>query len=244
MPVHDWTKVDAGIFHAFHHEWITEIGRALNRGILPPDYYALPEQQAAGFGPDILTLHAPETTPDPGEKPPGNGSTSLLLKPPPARFTAETSGELYRRKKSTIVVRHVSGDRVIAVLEVVSPGNKDSRHALHALVDKACELLEYKVHLLIVDLFPPTRRDPQGIHGAIWDAITGESFERPADKPLTAVAYESGPTVRAFVEPFAVGDALPNMPLFLDWEAHVLVPLEACYNAAFASVPLRWRRVL
>jgi hypothetical protein len=44
MPAQDWTKVDAGIFHAFHHEWITEIGRALNRGILPPDYYALPEQ--------------------------------------------------------------------------------------------------------------------------------------------------------------------------------------------------------
>src|SRR5581483_8630143 len=46
MPIHDWTRVDAGIFHAFHHEWITEIGRALNRGLLPPDYYALPEQQA------------------------------------------------------------------------------------------------------------------------------------------------------------------------------------------------------
>jgi Protein of unknown function (DUF4058) len=244
MPVHDWTKVDAGIFHAFHHEWITEIGRALNRGILPPDYYALPEQQAAGFGPDILTLHGPEMPAGPGEKPPGHGPTGLLLAPPRARFTAETSTELYRRKKSTIVVRHVSGDRVVAVLEIVSPGNKASRHALRALVDKACELLECKVHLLIVDLFPPTKRDPQGIHAAVWEAITGESFERPPDKPLTAVAYESGPAVRAFVEPFAVGDSLPDMPLFLDWEAHVLVPLESSYSAAFASVPPRWQRVL
>ena len=30
MPIHDWTRVDAGIFHAFHHDWITEIARALN----------------------------------------------------------------------------------------------------------------------------------------------------------------------------------------------------------------------
>ncbi len=32
MPMHDWTRVDAGIYHDFHHEWISEIKRALNRG--------------------------------------------------------------------------------------------------------------------------------------------------------------------------------------------------------------------
>ena len=56
MPMHDWTRVDAGICHDFHHEWISEIKRALNRGLLPPDYYAIAEQVAAGFGPDVLTL--------------------------------------------------------------------------------------------------------------------------------------------------------------------------------------------
>ncbi len=54
MPVHDWTRVDPGIVHDFHHDWITEIKRALNRGILPSGYYALAEQHAAGFGPDVL----------------------------------------------------------------------------------------------------------------------------------------------------------------------------------------------
>src|SRR3954447_8617745 len=42
MPIHDWTRVDAGIFHAFHHGWIEELSRRLNRGLLPEDYYALP----------------------------------------------------------------------------------------------------------------------------------------------------------------------------------------------------------
>jgi len=55
MPMHDWTRVDAGICHAFHHEWISEIHRAVMKR-LPEDYYSLLEQQAAGFGPDILTL--------------------------------------------------------------------------------------------------------------------------------------------------------------------------------------------
>lgn len=64
MPVHDWTRVEAGIFHDFHHAWIEDIKRALNSGILPDEYYALAEQFAGGFGPDVLTL----------EGPPGNSS--------------------------------------------------------------------------------------------------------------------------------------------------------------------------
>lgn len=56
MPMHDWTRVEAGIYHDFHHEWISAIKRALNER-LPGSYYALAEQQAAGFGPDVLTLH-------------------------------------------------------------------------------------------------------------------------------------------------------------------------------------------
>src|SRR5438876_6941035 len=35
MPVHNWTRVDAGIFHHFHHDWIAEFARVLNRGLLP-----------------------------------------------------------------------------------------------------------------------------------------------------------------------------------------------------------------
>ena len=56
VPIHDWTRVEAGIFHHFHHSWIEEIARTLNRDILPGDYYAMAEQFASGFGPDVLTL--------------------------------------------------------------------------------------------------------------------------------------------------------------------------------------------
>lgn len=244
MPIHDWTRVSAGIFHAFHHEWISEIGRALNRELLPADYYALAEQQVAGFGPDILTLQRPDSGPPAEEKDPATRPTSLLLAPPRVRFTAETSTELVQRKKSTVVVRHVSGDRIVAVVEIVSPGNKSSQHAFQALLSKACELLEAKIHLLIADLFPPTRRDPEGIHAALWEALASEAFTPPAEKPLTLAAYESGETVKAFIEPVAVGDTLPEMPLFLEPGAHVLLPLEATYQAAFASVPVRWQQAL
>jgi hypothetical protein len=245
MPLHDWTRVDAGIFHHFHHRWITAISDRLNAGLLPPDYYALAEQQAAGFGPDVLTLQGPatdlqgmRTNPAPGEP------SGLLLAPPQVRFTAASTREFYRRKKSTIVVRHVSGDRIVAVVEVISPGNKASKNAFKALINKACELLEHKIHLLLLDLFPPTKRDPNGLHAALWEEITDEVFVPPPDKPLTLAGYESGLIIKAYVEPVAVGDALPDMPLFLEPGAHLLVPLEVTYQEAFAAVPVRWRRVL
>lgn len=38
MPVHDWTRVDAGLFHHFHHSWIEDTARALNQGVLPGEY--------------------------------------------------------------------------------------------------------------------------------------------------------------------------------------------------------------
>jgi hypothetical protein len=138
----------------------------------------------------------------------------------------------------------VSGDRIVAMVEVVSPGNKASRNALRAFVEKAAELLDQRVHLLILDLLPPSRRDPHGIHATIWEEITGEELAAATDKPLTLAAYESGLTVRAYVEPVAVGDGLVDMPIFLEPGAHVLVPVEATYQAAFAAVPRRWRRVL
>jgi hypothetical protein len=109
---------------------------------------------------------------------------------------------------------------------------------------KAAEFLSCQVHLLILDLQPTTPRDPQGIHGAIWDEVAGQEYVRPTDKPLTLAAYESGSGVRAFVEPIGVGDTLIDMPLFLDPGRYVAVPLEETYQLAFESVPRRWRTIL
>lgn len=216
MPIHDWARVPAGIFHAFHHDWITELARSLNRGLLPENFYALPEQQAAGFGPDVLTLHAPTGKEDAA----GSGGVA------------------------TIVVRHVGGDRIVAVLEVVSPGNKASEHAMRAFVEKACDLLEYRIHLLIIDPIAPGPRGPNGVHAAIWEEFQDEPFALPKDKPLTLVANDCDLTTRAYIETIAVGERLPDMPLFLEPGAHLLIPLEITYQTAFDALPRRWRGVL
>jgi len=121
MPIHDWTRVNAGIFHDFHHGWIEELKRALNRGLLPPDYYALAEQITGGFGPDVLTLRVPRIA-SPGSHEPGGG-VALAEDPPRVRFHVKREIELYAEKANAVVVRHRSNHEVIAMIEIVSPGN-------------------------------------------------------------------------------------------------------------------------
>ncbi len=246
MPAHDWTRVEAGIFHHFHLEWIADLSRTLNAGLLPPGYYALAEQRAGRFEPDVLALESQDEERDLARAESdatGDGGT-LLLAPPKARVTAETDMEFYRRKQSVVAVRHVSGDRLVAMIEVVSPGNKIGRAVVRSFVEKAADLLEKRIHLLILDVLPPGTLDPQGIHGLIWEEVSGEEYQAPPGKPLTLAAYESSNRLRAFVEPFAMGDELSDMPLFLEPGGYVLVPAEATYGRAFAAVPARWRRVL
>lgn len=178
---------------------------------------------------------------------PGNDdgdSATLTRTRPETTHHARTAVELHRRQKSSIAVRHVGGDRIVAMIEIVSPGNKSSAGAFKAFVDKACELLEHRIHLLLIDPFPPGRRDPRGIHAAIWELIDDEPFAPPPERPLTLVAYDCGLTTEAHVEAIAVGDPVPDMPLFLEPGAHVLVPLGATYEAAWDTVPMRWRRVI
>lgn len=248
MPVHAWTHVNAGIFHHFHHEWISALSRALNAGRLPPDYYALAEQIAGGLGPDVLTLGhgSGGTRPGEGNGPAAagsaaNGGIALATRPPQVRFTATAEAEQYARKQKSVVIRHSSGDNVVAVIEIVSPGNKANRHGLRSFVDKVAELLVAGIHLLIVDLFPPGPRDPQGIHGAIWSELADDNFQLPGDKTLTLAAYLAGEQRLAFIEPVAVGDNLPDMPLFLTPERYVPVPLDPTYQNAWEAVPQRWR---
>ncbi len=241
MPIHDWTRVTAGTWHAFHLSWISAIQEALNDGRMPPDYYAQAEQIAGPLGPDVLTLqeaeHGASSSTD-------VGGVAVATAPPRMRLTAEAAMNDYVLKRRTVVIRHVSGDRIVALLEIVSPGNKAARHAIRSFVEKAVEALYRGYHLLIVDLFPPNPRAPRGIHAAIWGEFSDDVASLPDDEPLSLAAYSAGPIKKAYVEPTAVRREMIDMPLFLDPERYVNVPLEATYGAAYRGVPRKWRTAL
>ena len=245
MAVQDWSPIDAEIFHGFHTVGLGAINNALNSGILPQGYYALPEQHANRYIADILALHVDSPPSEPARLPTPTGGTAVADAPPRVRhkFTVETG--LSSRRRS-LAIRHVSGHRLIALLEIVSPGNKDREKHVTDFAAKVAAAVENGVHLLVIDLFPPGRHDPEGMHSAILDMLDTNVEPRlpPVDEPVTLSAYVAGPSVEVMMEFCAIGAALPNMPLFLSDERYVTVPLEKTYSASFEGFPKFWRDVL
>jgi hypothetical protein len=249
VPVHDWARIYAGAFHDFHNEWLVAIKHALSRGLLPSEYYAMVDQIAGGLGPDVLTLQRPDGLPSApgngaiGPSRPGN-SQAVADRPPKAQFHITDEPRWYAKKGKAVTVRHASTHEVVAVVEIVSIGNKNSRKGIQSFVRKADELLAAGVHLTVVDVFRPGPRDPEGIHPLIWGGDAADSFRFDPARPLTCAAYIGDPGAEAFVDTFAIGDPVPDIPLFFTTRDYVELPLEATYLAAFAEAPPAVREVL
>ncbi|MBL8867651.1 MAG: DUF4058 family protein [Gemmataceae bacterium] len=229
MPMHDWTRVDSGTYHDFHEDWIIELRRRLNAGILPKGYYARADQRVNGPEPDIVAYQLD----------PSPVGVAVADAPPKARLQGKVASEAarYARRANRLSIRKDRG-RVVAIVEFVSPGNKDSKKAIREFTTKIVKFLNHGIHVLVVDPFPPTHRDPDGIHQVVWDELVGEPFgARPAGKPLTAAAYDADESLTAYVEPFAVGDAVPDMPLFLEPGRYVTAPLDASYRVSWDLLP-------
>jgi hypothetical protein len=237
MPIHDWTRVIPGGFHSFHQNCTIEIFRTLNQGLLPPGYSAYTDLRVSGWEPDIVSIQS---------KPSGPPQKAIATTPPRAQQVVrlEADAAFYARKANRVAIRHEFG-QVVAIIEVVSPGNKDSAHAIRSFVSQAVEFLSSGVNLLVIDLFPPTPRDPEGIHQLVWKELTDEPIEsRPREKPLTVVSYHPGRDLTAYVDQLAVGDPLPEAPLFLAPECHINLPLEETYHTSWSSTPQPIREIV
>jgi hypothetical protein len=245
MPIHDWTRVDAGIFRAFHLKWIAELDKSLNGGLLPSGYYALPEQHAGSVIPDVLTLHASPASDEPLPLPPATGGTALAEAPPKV-LRKQTVGSVARTRRRTLAIRHVSQHRLVALLEIVSPANKDRPQSVAEFAAKVVSALDYGVHVFLIDLFPSGLHDLCGMHGTIWQRLecTEEPYDLPADKRLTVASYVASDPVDIYLEHPAVGVGLAEMPLFLRPDRYIDVPLEATYQEAYRTMPAFWREVL
>ncbi len=243
MPLHDWTRVEAGIFHSFHTTWIGELTIRLNAGMLPPEYYALGEQFAGDIGPDVLTLREPTSNDVFPESEDSDGGLAVATAPPKVHSTAETELAHYTTRQRRLVIRHTRGNRIVALLEIVSASNKHSQRAFNAFLEKALSAVVNGIHLLLIDLQPPSPRDPRGIHSAIWEDLAGQSYQPPPGKDRTLVAYSAGLSKKAYVEPIAVGQPLTPMPLFLTADRYVNVPLEETYQASYEGVPRIYRKL-
>ena len=62
------------------------------------------------------------------------------------------------RKANRIAIHHDLGD-VVAVIEIVSPGNKDSRHSIRAFAEKAAALIKAAADQVIRHAWTQVRKE-------------------------------------------------------------------------------------
>ncbi len=231
--MHNWSRVGAWIYHDFHTSFLVAIKRGLT-ALLPSGYYAMAEQSLRTMGPGILTLQARNGTRDFET----TGGTAVAAMPEIQISDRVGLGVGFQQKR--LAIRHVSDDRVVAILELVSPGNKSSRKEFARFVRKSCAALESGVHVVVLDPFAAPRWNPGGIHGAIWERLGGTEYQQPTGKPLTYSSYESDhgaiPETHCFVQPGRVGEPLPKLPLFLAPGKFIAVDFEPLYCDAIRDV--------
>ncbi len=244
MPPHDFTLIKPNVFHAFHNAWNTQIMGALNNGILPAGYYALSEQVSGDTKPDVVTIDMLGTGRHHNSNARNECGTMVALPPPKTEIALHAEGVTYAKLRRTVTIRKEKSNAIVALIEVLSNANKASKIELDRFVDKVDAALGSDIHVLLIDVYPPNRLAPQGIHGKVWAALGQEPDRWPKNRPLTAASYEAGETVNAYIQPFAVGDPVPVMPLFLQRGFYVNIPMERAYLGALELMPKHYRDLL
>jgi len=236
MPLHDWTKADDGFFHDFHNTWLIHLKDALNGGVLPAGYFAMTDQRADVYVPDLVAVSAgaPPAAPDAG---------GTAVAEPRTERRVVSHGYPRARIRRRLMVRTVR--RVVGVIEIVSPGNKDGEQSVSEFARKVADLVLGGIHVAVPDILPPGRHDPAGMHARVWAELDEQAVVEPAppDRPLPFAGYAAGIPIEAFLNYAAVGQPLPEIPLFLEGDNYVNLPLEATYTTGFDRLPAELKAV-
>jgi hypothetical protein len=233
MALHDWSKVDHGFFHDFHNGWLGNMKIALNNGVLPDGFFAMTEQHSEGYITDVSTyttrpLHKSRAEPE---------GIVALAEPATEECVVATKKIVYPGRR--LVIRESGDRRIVAMIELVSPANKDRREPVGMFAGKIVEFLKCGVHVLVIDILPPNRSTPHGIHASIWSAIENRRAKTsvPNDRPFVIASYRAQPKPVAYLNYAKVGRALPSGPLYLDAARFAEVPLNETYQLTYNQLP-------
>jgi hypothetical protein len=208
---------------------------------LPPGFEAAPGVHIgdrSGYEADISTFERDDPDPTSGS---GGLATELWAPPQP---TAMLSGDIPDQDAYEVRVYDAErGRRLVAAVEIVSPGNKDRAENRQRFVNKVVDMIRQDVCVAIVDLVtdrlsnlyaelltflrqtdPILNGDPPPIY-----AVTLRRRERGKKRPV----------LETWFYPFAVGQPLPTLGLWLSDTSGVTLDLEATYEDTCRPLNIR-----
>jgi hypothetical protein len=220
-------------WESFHSSWATRIADALTERWLPPNYIA---EEHAHLGPsveiDVAAFEGEETTSSADV----NGGMAIVgqkVWTPPA-----ADGYLAAVFTDTFEVRVLSrdtGPKLVAAIELISPGNKDRASERKAFAIKCASYLCQGISVILVDIVTNRRAN---LHNEILELMGGaDALRLPPELSQYAVAYrpqrrDKEDVFGVWRSPLALGKALPTLPLGLGAESVIAVNFEETYAEA------------
>jgi len=224
MALHDWSKL-AG-WECVHHLWMSELLRDLKAN-LPPGYRVY-------LAPTPLLITPPRSSK------PGASVAQEVSRPVPPDYEErpipkpDFSVELATLEEEKLSLTVVEGERVISVIELISPRNKDRPSERRSCGHRYADYLRNGVNVLFVDVhrrpalfsFPQYVAKSFGMPQPMLVAPSAVSFG------LGGGAPSGGRMVEVWQRPLVVGEPLPAMTLMLTGIEYVTVNLDATYSRA------------
>ncbi len=221
-------------WESFHSAWANTMVRHLNEKLLPARYRSQPELHLGTHVEiDVATFERPTPGPAPSD---GNGAGSNVATAVWAPAKATQSLVVTFPAEDVFEIRVVDrrrGMRLVAAVELVSPGNKDRPDSRHTFAVKCASYLAERVAVVVVDVVTDRHHD---LYAEIL-TLLGQQGQHtwPGEPPLYGVALRTTKQedqwhMETWEEPLALGQSLPTMPLWLADNLAVPLELEATYE--------------
>jgi hypothetical protein len=220
-------------WESFHSGWSTRLADALTERWLPPGYIA---EEHAHFGPsieiDVATFErdAAATREDHGG---AVATAGAKVWTPPA-----ADGALPAVFPDTFEVRVLStdtGPKLVAAIELISPGNKDRPAERRAFAIKCASYLYEGISVIIVEIVTNRRAN---LHNELLQLMgVGSDLLLPPESNLYAVAYRplrrgEADLIDVWRSTLTLGSDLPTLPLGLRADLAIPVDFEQTYSEA------------
>jgi hypothetical protein len=223
-PRHAW--------ESFHGSWCNAMMRQLNR-LLRPRYLAqfhvrLGKEVEA----DVAEFKQPEVAVSLGNGPTEGGVAVATWAPTAVSLTMPA---VFPDDIEVEVVDTRDGATLVAVVELVSPRNKDRQEARDAFTAKCGAYLQRGIGLVVVDIVTSRLAN---LHDALVDRLRQPpSFHVPEDTGQYAACYrpihrKEADVIDTWLLRLTVGQSLLTVPLGLRGAGIVPLDLEPSYNWA------------
>ena len=229
-------------WESFHSRWINAIADGID-DLLPEGYVTEPEVHAGvNIEIDVGTFRERDSGSVAANG--QNGSSTLVggrgtaVASPPRTYAVPAPtfsvASVIADDFEVRIFRESGGLRLVAAIELVSPGNKDDADARRAFATKCASYLHNSIAVIVIDVVTDRRAN---LHDEILPLITSENVAGLGEGALYAVAYRpivtnGKATVDIWTHQFAIGETLPTLPLCLNAILAVPVNLEASYSIA------------